>query len=608
MNLIYEKFTGRFPRLSDKLTMHQKGIHTLGYALLNAVLLYYCLELGNKNFLINGPFYTFVNIITVFTIQTAIYLIFQYWWLASATTAIPVTLLSIANYYTLAFRNQPISTQDIHNAGTALSVLDSYNFSLNIYVIAILICFALSIFVTIKLFRLEKGKKITFKNMAIKNTCLLLFCVLFVQCVYLGKNPIKPRNTFVWSWEDSYYTYGYAASSIEVFQNSLNMVNKPENYSEEALMVLTEKSTVSESSQTPDIILILNETFYDLRDIVEIKTDTDIMPFIDNLESAVKGRSVIVGTGGGTNKSEYELLTSNSLQLMPGITPFNYLDFDNANSIVSYLKSLGYNTWGAHCAESLNYSRGIVYPKLGFDTVKFREDFKNNEKYSTRYYATDESGYKELITDYESMSSDPRFMYLLTIQNHGGWELNDSSEDLVHTSTDFGEYTDDVDEFLSCIKLSDMAFKNLTEYFETVDRPVIICMVGDHAPAFAQELTDKRDTETVFRLRSTPYVIWANFDIDTSASGNTCMPMMIPKLLEAAGLPLSPFYGYMSELSQSVPIITANNLYKDNDGNTYKYTDKTPYSNAVNTYLNLVYNNVAPDAKRIDKLFGAPQK
>ncbi len=608
MNLIYNKFTKLCPRLPDRLKAHKKGLQVWGLALLNAFLLYYCLELGNKNFLFNGPFYTLVNIITVFTIQSAIYLIFQYWWLAASITAVPVTLLSIANYYTLMFRNQPISTQDIHNAGTALSVLGSYKLLPNIYVIAILVCFALSIWVIKKLFSLEKGKKIIFKNMAIKNICLLLFCVIFVRCVYLGENPVKPRNTFVWSWEDSYYTYGYAASSIEVFQNSLNMVNKPEDYSEEALSALAEQASVSDTYQTPDIILILNETFYDLRDLVDIETDEEFMPFIDNLENAIKGRCVIAGTGGGTNKSEYELLTSNSMQLMPGITPFNYLDFNDANSIVSHLKSFGYSTWGAHCAEALNYSRGIVYPRLGFDTVKFREDFKNNEGYASRYYATDESNYKELISDYEAMGDGPRFMYLLTIQNHGGWELNDSKHDLIHTLSDFGEYTDDVDEFLTCIKMSDNAFKALTEYFKGVDRPVIICMAGDHAPSFAQELTDKRDTETVFNLRSTPYVMWANFDIDTSLSGNISMPVLVPRLLETAGIPLSPFYGYVAELSKDIPVITANNLYKDKDGHTYNYTDRTPYSEKINIYFNMVYNNTSPDANRIDSLFCASQK
>lgn len=581
-------------KIKNYFKTHRRGINTVLLALLNAAIIYYCLELGNKNPFLNGFLYTIVNIVTVFTIQTAIYLIFQRWWIASAVTALPLTVLSIANYYTLAYRNLPISTQDIHNAGTAAAVIKSYSFSISFYVAAIILLFSLSVYIIVLLYRREKCKKQTFKHAALKNICLLLFCVIFVNTVYLGKNPLKPRDTFVWSWEDSYYTYGFAASSIEIMQKSVRLVEKPDGYSDDAVRTLAETTEKKQTKeQTPDIILILNETFYDLRDITDLKTDTEIMPFIDSLSDSVKGRAVVAGTGGGTNKSEYELLTSNSLQLMPGITPFNYLDFNNANSIVGYLKTLGYSTWGAHCAQPLNYSRNKVYPLLGFDKVMFDKDFKDIEKYGDRWYATDHSVYKNMLSEYENMGDDPRFMYMLTIQNHGGWELNDSSEDTVHTQNDFGEYTDDVNEYLSCIQRSDAAFKELTEYFSSVDRPVIICMVGDHAPAFADELIDTDKIENVIKLRSTPYIIWANFDMETTSADTVSMPLIVPKTLEAAGTKLSSFYSYMLNMEQSAPLVSPFGIYRDANGTIHKYSEENEYSDLINGYFNMVYNNAA---------------
>ncbi len=591
-------------KLKSWLLNKKHGFITLLYVLLNSTLIYYCLELGNKNPFMNGFLYTLINILTVFVIQAAIYLIFQKWWISSLISEILLTTLSIANYYTILYRNQPISTQDIHNIGTTLSVIDGYNFPMSFFVVAILIFFILSILITIVIYFREKGRIRKLKNIAIKNICLLLFCVLFTNSVYLSDNSIKPRNTFVWSWQDSYHTYGYAASSIEVLQNSINMVNMPENYSADSLKDTEQmRKVIPTEKNTPDIILILNETFYDLRDILDIETDVEIMPFIDNLENSIKGRVVVAGTGGGTNKSEYELLTSNSLQLMPGITPFNYLDFKNSNSIVSYLKSLGYSTWGAHCAESLNYSRGIVYPELGFENVLFNDSFGKTEKYGTRSYATDKFCYDKLLEDYESMGASPRFMYLLTIQNHGGWELNDSSLDTVKSSTDFGDYTDDIDEFLSCMQLSDNAFKYLTDYFSKSDRPTIICMLGDHAPAFAPELVDISDNDVVLKLRSTPYIIWSNFEMKNTDIKNTSMPYIVPNLLHLADAPLSEYYSYMLRMQKDVPIITALDAYYDKNGNSFKYSDKTPYYDTVQNYLKLVYNNVNIDGDRIEKIF-----
>ncbi|MBR5613919.1 MAG: sulfatase-like hydrolase/transferase [Clostridia bacterium] len=593
-------------KIKEFLLRHKHGIITLLYALLSSTLIYYGLELGNKNALLNGVFYTFVNILTVFTLQAAVFILFQRWWISALAVGIPLTALSIANYYTLLYRNSPISTQDIHNAGTALSVLDSYQFPLNVFVLGIVLFFALNIAVTIQLYKREKKQKRSFKKSAIQSICLVLFCGIFLHSVYFSDNPIKPRNTFVWSWEDSYYRYGYAASSIEVFQNSLNMINTPDGYTPEALDTAKESRTARKTAgNTPDIIFILNETFYDMRDLVDIETDVPITPFIDSLKTT--GKTVVAGTGGGTNKSEYELLTSNSLQLMPAITPFNYLNFDNANSIVSYLKQLGYKTWGAHCAEALNYERGIVYPKLGFDQVLFDVDFGEKERLADRPYATDEFVYGKMLEDYEGMGDAPRFMYMLTIQNHGGWDINPPESDTVHSLTDFGEYTDDINEFLSCVNESDRAFRQLTEYFTSHERDVIICMVGDHAPSFATALVDASNLDVTFNLRTTPFAIWANFDMEYSLPRELSMPFIAPSVLEAAGVPLSPYYTQMLKMRQETPVITAFNLYKTKNNEIFNYADNTEYKHDIDIYFDMVYNNVADNKKRIDRIFAPVQ-
>lgn len=571
------------------------------YVLLQSALQYYCLELGNKNPLLNGVFYTFVNILTIFAVLSAVYIFVRRWWVASLITSLPLVLLSIANYYTLLYRNSPISTQDIYSVGTTISVLDSYHFPLNAFVLGIIVFFALQIAVMVQLRKREKMRRISVRKGIVEALCLVVFSLSFTHFVYFAENPIKPRNTFVWSWEDSYYKYGYVASSIEVFQNSLNMVNMPEGYSVEKLSAETENIKGSGEGRKPDVILILNETFYDMGDLVELETDVPVMPFIDSLKN--RGRAVVSGTGGGTNKSEYELLTSNSLQLMPAITPFNYLDFSNANSVVSYAKDLGYSTWGGHCAEGLNYKRGIVYPKLGFDEVLFMEEFGQKKLFGQRPYATDEFCYDKMLEDYEKMGDGPRLQYLLTIQNHGGWELNDPQMDTVHSLTDFGEYTDDMDEFLSCINETDKAFKKLTEYFEDSQREVIICMVGDHAPSFAVELLDEISLEETFALRSTPYVIWSNFEMEKQFPEMTSIGYLVPLMLDGAKMPMTPYYSYMSGLCQRAPVLTSFNLYKTAEGKILNYNDQSELKNNINIYFDMVYNNVTENEARLDGLF-----
>lgn len=587
-------------RLSER---ESDNLRVWKLALLSAVISYLCLEVGNKNLLMNGLFYTPINILTVFSLTAAVYIIVRRWRAASILTGTACALLGTVNYYTLLYRNQPVSTQDIHNIGTSLDVLGSYKLGVSIWVLMIIALFGANIYVSFLLGRAEKVRKRRTGAKILHSACLIAFCSAFLFLVYFGKNPIKPRNTFVWSWEETYYKYGFAASSIEVGQNSMNPVKMPEGYSDNAAEAAAKSVVPTSGGDTPDVILILNETFYDLRDIADIETDEEFMPFIDRSDDLIKGRAVVAGTGGGTNKSEYELLTSNSIQLMPGITPFNYLDFSNANSVVSFLDKQGYTSFGAHCANSLNYSRGKVYPQLGFDRILFKDDFENAESYGKRWYATDESVYRKLIEEYEEMPDSPRFMYMLTIQNHGGWDLNAESEDTVHVRGDFGEYTDDINEYLSCIRKSDEAFEALTEYFADNDRHTIICMVGDHCPSFAEALTEGSGLERTMKLRSTPYVVWSNYELENEFPSEISMPFIVPCLLKTAGCEMSAYYEYMTELSKSVPVLTAFNVYRAADGKIYKYSDETEYKETVDDYFNLEYNNTGSKAKRDDGIF-----
>lgn len=125
------------------------------------------------------------------------------------------------------------------------------------------------------------------------------------------------------------------------------MIQEPDGYSEERIMELVASLKQSDEgeSRTPDVILILNETFCDLRQVADIHANQEFLHYWDTMPNTVKGYAVAPIDGGGTNCSEYELLTGNSLQLMPGITPFYVLDLENANSIASHLGNWDMRRW-----------------------------------------------------------------------------------------------------------------------------------------------------------------------------------------------------------------------------------------------------------------------
>ena len=544
--------------------------------------------------------YILLNILTELTFIMLIYILSNKIWLSSLVYSIISAIVSLVNYYVVTLKGMPLSILEIKNFKTAMNVIGSYDLEINTRVIYIVLITVLNILLSLTAKKIEPQKNNNIRFILAKNLIIASLGTIVLYFGYFSPNPIKPKKVVGWSWTEAYSQYGYMACSIELIESVSNAIEKPKGYSEEIVASIP-LSNGSVGHETPDIILILNETFYDLNQITDLQTDVPVLENINSIDNVIRGYTIVPAAGGGTNSSEYELLTSNSLQLGKGITPFNVLNMNNANSIVSHLKKLGYYTTGAHSETGNNYSRARGYEGLGFDSIYFDNQFLNKEYYADRYFETDASLYQNLISWYEEqiLSDNPQFMYLLTMQNHGGWELNDSKYDTVHALNDFGDYQEQVNEYLTSIKMSDEAFKILTDYFSTIDRPVIVCMLGDHSPSFAANLTDDSVywLDNYFRLRATPFVIWANYDIEDSDMGYISLNQVVPTILETGNIKTSPYYQYLIDLRKDVPVISSCDFYTDKDGTQYYYyTEKdSPFYEEVKNYFYLEYNNLQND-------------
>ena len=540
--------------------------------------------------------YLVLNYLTIGVLWAFLLILTNRIWMANLLCTVLCGGIAIANYYVIAFHSMPLSFLLLRNFTTAMNVISSYQFTIDYAVVILLLAAVFVIGCVLLAQRFFREKVLPFRFALVRNLLLAVLSVCVIYFGYFSANPIKPAKTIAFLWSPAYYQYGYAGCTIETLHQLFNSVNMPEGYSQQALEEI-EIPPVQTGSETPDIVLILNETFYDLRQVTQLETDVPYLKNIEAMDNLRSGYAVVPGAGGSTNSAEYELLTSNSLHLMPGVTPFNTLDLRDANSIVSHLSALGYSTLACHPDPSANYSRGMAFPLLGFQTVYFQEAFQNNTYYHNRGHETDSSLYENLIRWYEEAPADqPRFLYALTLQNHGNWDMNEPEHDLVHTSTDFGEKTRFVDEYLSCISLSDQAFKDLTDYFSQVDRPVIVCMLGDHAPNFAKDITDEAysSDEKALRLRKVPLIIWANYELPQVELGTMSMNFVVPSLLQLADVTLSPYYSYILNLKKQVPVVASYGSYYDADGNLYTYDadEGSPYEALVNNYFFLEYNSL----------------
>ena len=591
----------------------------------------YQLELSDgvtESFLqLQWPLYAPLNALTAFCLTLILFALLGKWSRATGISGAVFTLIALINYYTRDLHGSALMPQDILNLGTAAEVMGSYTLKITQDVVKIVLLYLPILAIVFVQAQLVKGapKRAGWKARGVRaaGSALGVFLVMFFG--YFGPVTIKPKTTYGWAWQNTYYTYGYLAGTIEATSLMADPVIEPENYNDAAAVNTARKAddyiapaSPESAEDYPDIVLILSESFYDFDLVTDLQADTDIMPVTKNLPNSVYGHTISPHVGGGTNSTEYEMLTSNSLILMPSITPFNWLNLYNANSVVSYLKGLGYSTMAAHPYTNSNYRRDSAWLAMGFDETHFQDDFTSQEYYGSRPYQTDSATYRDLEGLYEAMPEDqPRFVFLVSIQSHGDYDMNPPEEDIVHAATDYGEYDSIMDEYLSNIYMTDRAFGELTEYlteqYEKTGRKVIVAMAGDHAPSFVDHVADHTFTdENNLQIleRSTPYLIWANYPLENAGQTSATdeynrmdMCMLAPTLVENAGLPLTPYYQYLLALKQVAPVVTAANDYMDADGVTHTYGENAELDAWVHGYFYLEYNNIGAKATSQQNLF-----
>lgn len=521
-----------------------------------------------------------------------------------------IGILSLVNTFVYRFHGSPLFVSELRNAGTALEVLRSYHLDFNTEPWVILLLFLTGSICCLLLRPIcgqvisVSGKKIYlwYLSWIVPLTMMYMF---FWLCFF--------TQTFItWSVEAGLENAGYFPCLVEDFMKSLSPFDKPEGYqtfTKQNLEQMTglpkdilEQSTdQADVSQYPDIILILNESFYDLNVYFPVDADTDYLDDIHGLTNALTGFAAVPNVGGCTNNSEYELLTSNSMYLLNSSAPFNYMNLTRGNSLVRYLKSLGYETWAMHDRSANNYSRKSGYADLGFDHLLFNDAFQHTGSYGKRP-VTDEANYQDLYEVWESGSDGPRFLYMLTYQNHGGYDQNDPSMSLVHTGADLGELTPQIDEYLTSISMSDDALAGLIDQFRNSDRKTVICMVGDHAPSFITQLPRPEgidDIEDTLRKLCTPYVIWSNFPMsldEATTQSVTTLPVslvnLVPLMLQSAGMPLSPYYQKLNQLLSTVPVRTQYGYYVDTDWNIGRFEEQFAAYREVMQYYYMEYHNL----------------
>lgn len=480
-------------------------------------------------------------------------------------------VFGLINHYVMLFRSTPFVPWDIFSIGTATSVASNYDFAPTAGVVVVTVIFiALIMLMHFVDFRI----KWKFRFRLIPTVLGILALCLFVNA--LQDEDFQTDNyLYPFLFTPAYMTKVNGMAVTFAMDLKFVAVDKPDGYSRQKAKELLDSyagtddnTAITDKSDYPNIIVVMDEAFSDLSVLGGFDTNTDYMPFVHSLEKG--NENTITGylntsvCGGNTADTEFEFLTGNTMAFLPvGSIPYQQYIKSTTPSLASYLKSIGYATYAQHPYYSSGWNRDTVYPLLGFDNLSFMQDYSNQR--FVREYISDETSFDKIIETYENKpDGQPAFIFNVTMQNHGGYTNTYYGFDNTVTADKLNNSA--LDQYLSLIKLTDEDLKNLIEYFSNVDEKTIVVFFGDHQPndtvassvlaANGMDYNNLSNEELKLRYQ-VPYVIWANYDIDEATGKDTSVNYLAANVLKAAGVPTNDYQSFLLKLQEEYPIISA---------------------------------------------------
>lgn len=577
------------------------------------LLSYIVIELLNQNNLFNLYIKRLIfNFIIIIFLHLFIYALTNK---VSSTIIISnstIFILGLVNYTVTCFRGTPLVPWDVLSIKTAAYVASSYTFEFNYFLLLATSLFAFIISLGLKANYVFKKEKI---NLVLRFTSITIVTLLTIVFYKTDVIDYFEFENNLWRPKDEYANNGFLASFVKQSKNLFN--DKPENYSRnevENILIsvndqiynedtLSAYNATTENNDTPNIVVIMNESYSDLTVNGDFEASQEYMSYFKSLdENTIRGNTYVSVFGGQTPNSEWEFLTNNSMAFMPYRTvPYQQYIRKPSYSLASTLKSQGYTANAIHPWYGSGYRRNAIYPLLGFDSFESIETLDDLE--FLRTYPTDLSTYKHIITQFENKSEDEKiFNFTVTMQNHSGYDLLGYDSTVFLTNI---ENCPRVEQYLSVIKESDLALEYLINYFENYNEKTLILFFGDHQPPYLEDefwdcIMENPEDETSKYI--TPFILWANYDIEEKYIDKISLNYLSILLLETAGLNTTPYMQFLKDVQNEIPVITGNG-YIDNDGTYYTYDYENSYSDILHKYQVVQYNNVFDNKNKVDNFF-----
>ncbi len=488
---------------------------------------------------------------------------------ANVAICILFNLISIISYYKIKVVSKPFLPEDLLMLGNAIEIIQYANIKIEpIIIIQVFLSITLLViqYLITKYTQYEKMHNKIFRIIVIIITSIIILVALIFNW---SNMPLFNEDNL--DLKSDYYIYGGVINFFKkgyiVFEGEkLDIYD--ESKLEEIKNEMSEQNNEEETTEQPNIIVIMEEAFSDITEIKDFKFNEDPLQNFKNLQkNHTNGKTTVNVYGGETATSEFEFLTGSNMHFVLNKRyPYSQIVKGNTISIVRTLKSAGYETTAIHPNKASFYNRDNVYKYFGFDQTVFLNNMEDiDNKYND--YVSDKDFVEEIIKQYETMKTNKKFIFGVSIETHIPYiddkyennEIKISAEGLNQSQIK------EIETYAQGLKNFDEAIKILVDYLEEKDEKVMLVVFGDHLPAL-NYLYDNYYGDSIERYQ-TPYLVWTNYDADIEVEKEISIPGLAMHTLENANIELPWYYKYISKFYNEYPVFTKK-FIKDNNGNS----------------------------------------
>lgn len=584
------------------------------------------------------------EILVMYTLFFMLLFLLRRGWLTSLIMTALALICSFIHYMKVSLNGDPFMPNDLRMAGDTgqlIAFMEDADHPPHFWTVV-----TVAVILMLLLLPLRKRLRIRSRKVMLIGALLLLLCVHYTvdgksSTKLLGKFNMGPNNAALQF--SNYSANGFVGGfTLNVFQM---YVKAPAGYSRQAVEALlapyqdaaeqsssgtgnvkdagkgtsgNKNAKTSEKTQKqPDVILVLSESFTDIREIKQLEFSRNPLDNYDRIRKSrncISGRLSVPAFEGGTVRPEFEILTGLTVDIMPGgFLPYSRLRHPVETYVTNY-RNAGYYTLAIHPYFMKFYDRYYAYEYLGFDDFygegALTDQFGDIITYSPQHRVTDMSVAK-MIGHYLDESEKPCFLFAITMENHQPYlEIEDKAQQNVTvTCTDERLEPDDlvmVNTYASNLYDADRMLGDLQDFIDKRDDPTMLVFYGDHKPnlddAYASLGTLEKDGSSLGNreeLYAAPFLIYANFPLDDKrcmldigSENRISTYNLMNAAAQASGMEQLPYMRLLEDFYKAMP-------YYDVRLDMQLPEEAEPYFNAMKmiTYDRIFGNNYSSVVK-----------